>query len=93
MSAAQAKAKAPQRPQGAAGQPVKEAAQQQPGMVITGDREAPLVLHIVPWQEPKPVPPREIPLQPLIPQVLDYAPSVLDAPENRPLGKPAAVAR
>jgi hypothetical protein len=97
-----AQAKAPQRPSAAAGQPakgitqqqpVKGDPQQQPGMVITGDREAPLVLHIVPWQEPKPVLPRELSRQALIPDVLDYAPSVLEAPENRPLGKPPAVVR
>ena len=92
ISAAQVKAKPSQRPQSAAGQPAREDAQQ-PGMVVTGDREAPLVLHIVPWQEPKPVPQRELPLQPLIPQVLEYPPSVLDAPENRPLGKAGAPTR
>ena len=92
LSAAQSKAKPSQRPQSVAGQPARDDAQQ-PGMVVTGDREAPLVLHIVPWQEPKPVPPRDVQLQSLIPQVFEYAPSVLDAPENRPLPRPAAATR
>ena len=56
------------------------------GMVITGDREAPLVLHIVPWQEPKPVAPPRAPLQELLPAVVDRPQGVLDDPANRPLG-------
>lgn len=64
---------------------------QQPGMVITGDREAPLVLYIVPWQEPKPVVPPQMPGQELMPPVVDHLRSVLDEPENRPPG-PAAKA-
>lgn len=52
------------------------------GMVITGDREAPLVLHIVPWQEPKAVVPAQVPLQPLLPDVVDRARGVLEDPAN-----------
>lgn len=60
------------------------------GMVITGDREAPLVLHIVPWQEPKPVAPPRVPLQDLLPVVVDQVRGVLDEPTNRPLSSPAS---
>lgn len=54
-------------------------------MVITGDREAPLVMSILPWAEPKPVVPPEAPLQPLLPQVIDYNRSLVDDPANRPI--------
>lgn len=53
-------------------------------MVITGDREAPLVLHIVPWQEPKPVVPPPVALQQLLPEVVDQPRGVLEDPLNRP---------
>lgn len=54
------------------------------GMVITGDREAPLVLHIVPWQDPKAVVPPQVPLQPLIPVVVDSVRGVFNEPDNKP---------
>ena len=54
------------------------------GMVITGDREAPLVLSIIPWVEPKPVAPPVIPLPALLPKVIDYNRPLLDEPDNRP---------
>ena len=64
---------------------------QQPGMVITGDREAPLVLYIVPWQEPKASLPPDVPMQTLLPNVIDYNRSLIDDPVNRSLPpKPAA---
>lgn len=72
--------------------PLVSAAQERPaegaaGMVITGDREAPLVLYIVPWQEPKPVPPPPPPLQSLLPAVVDRPDGgVLDDPKNRAAG-------
>lgn len=52
------------------------------GMVIRGDQEAPLVLYIVPWQEPKALelPP---PLIPLLPQVFDGERSLADDPAHR----------
>lgn len=56
---------------GACAAPEVKAADYQPGMVITGDQEAPLVLFVVPWHEPQ-VP--EVPdadLQPVLPKVLD----------------------
>lgn len=56
---------------------------QQPGMVIKGDQEAPLVLYIVPWQEPKQPAPPEVPRQALIPAVLDDNKSLVDDPVNR----------
>lgn len=54
------------------------------GMVIRGDQEAPLVLYIVPWQEPKAL---ELspPLIPLLPQVFDGERSLIDDPVNRPI--------
>lgn len=65
----------------------KEAPQSAPaaGMVITGDREAPLVMSIIPWAEPKPVVPPDAPLLPLLPQVIDYNRSLVDDPVNRPI--------
>ena len=56
------------------------------GMVITGDREAPLVLSIIPWVEPKPVTPPVIPLQALLPKVIDYNRPLLEEPDNQPVG-------
>lgn len=53
-----------------------------PGMVVTGDREAPLVLYIVPWQEPRMAAP-EVVLQPLLPIVLDQSRSLADDPLNQ----------
>lgn len=53
-----------------------------PGMVITGDREAPLVLYIVPWQEPRMAAP-EVVQQPLLPKVLDQSRSPADDPLNQ----------
>lgn len=52
------------------------------GMVIRGDQEAPLVLYIVPWQEPKvlELPP---PLIPLLPQVFEGERSIADDPAHR----------
>lgn len=66
--------------------PAARTAAEQPGMVITGDREAPLVLYIVPWQEPALPPLPTVPLRPLVPQVLDedYARLPATAPANRP---------
>lgn len=61
-----------------------------PGMVVTGDREAPLVLYIVPWQEPRMAVP-EVVLQPLLPNVLDQSRSLADDPLNQP-GAPATAA-
>lgn len=55
------------------------------GMVLRGDQEAPLVLYIVPWQDPKPVPAPEAPQVPLLPKVFDHQRSLLDDPVNRPL--------
>lgn len=63
------------------------------GMVITGDREAPLVLHIVPWQDPKPVAPPAVPALPLLPTVVDRSRGILDLPEHRSLGRLAPAAR
>lgn len=57
--------------------------QQSPGMVITGDREAPLVLYIVPWQEPKALPPPAALMQTLLPNVIDYNRSLIEDPLNR----------
>ena len=56
------------------------------GMVIKGDQEAPLVLYIVPWQEPKVQVLPEAPLQALLPVVLDSDRSLVDDPINRTLG-------
>lgn len=61
-----------------------------PGMVITGDREAPLVLYIVPWQEPRTEAP-EVVLQPLLPKVLDQLRSLADDPLNQATAPPTAV--
>jgi len=60
-----------------------------PGMVITGDREAPLVLYIVPWQEPRTAAP-EVVLQPLLPKVLDQSRSLADDPLHQASALPAA---
>lgn len=49
------------------GKPVAE----QAGMQIKGDHEAPLVLYIVPWQEPSVPDVPEADLQPVLPNVLD----------------------
>ena len=43
----------------------------QQGMVIKGDQEAPLLLYIVPWQEPRIPEVPEADLQPVLPKVLD----------------------
>lgn len=55
------------------------------GMVIRGDQEAPLVLYIIPWQDPKlpeiPLPP----LTPLLPKVFDHEHSLIEDPANRTL--------
>lgn len=74
-------------PKAAAASAAKESPQSAPaaGMVITGDREAPLVMSIIPWAEPKPVVPPEAPLLPLLPQVIDYNRSLVDDPVNRPI--------
>lgn len=53
------------------------------GTVVRGDQEAPLVLFIVPWQEPKTLevpPPQPIPL---LPKVFDHDRSLVDDPVNR----------
>lgn len=80
--------------------PLVSAAQERPaevpaaGMVITGDREAPLVLYIVPWQEPKPVQAPQPPLQPLLPAAVDRPDGgVLDDPRNRAPGTAAPESR
>ena len=52
------------------------------GMVITGDKEAPLVLYIVPWQEPASAAPPAVDVLPLLPQVLDDLRSVADRPAD-----------
>lgn len=52
------------------------------GMVIRGDQEAPLVLYIVPWQEPKAME-LPAPLVPLLPQVFDRERSLIDDPVHR----------
>lgn len=52
------------------------------GMVIRGDQEAPLVLYIVPWQEPKAIE-LPAPLVPLLPQVFDRERSLSDDPMHR----------
>jgi hypothetical protein len=54
------------------------------GMVIRGDQEAPLVLYIVPWQEPKAME-LPAPLIPLLPQVFDHERSLIDDPVHRSL--------
>lgn len=43
----------------------------QPGMIIKGDQEAPLVLYVVPWQDPRVPEVPEADLQPVLPRVLD----------------------
>jgi hypothetical protein len=43
----------------------------QPGTLIKGDQEAPLVLYVVPWQEPRVPEVPEADLQPVLPKVLD----------------------
>jgi hypothetical protein len=48
-----------------------KAAEYQPGMLIKGDQEAPLVLYVVPWQEPRVPEVPEADLQPVLPKVLD----------------------
>lgn len=55
------------------------------GMVVTGDQEAPLVLTIVPWQEPRQLPPPPVQLAPIIPLVLDHERGLADDPLSRPL--------
>jgi hypothetical protein len=40
-------------------------------MLIKGDQEAPMVLYIVPWQEPRVPEVPEADLQPVLPKVLD----------------------
>lgn len=57
-------------------------------MTITGDREAPLVLSIIPWADPKAIVPPDVPLQVLLPKVIDYNRSLLDEPINRAVGAP-----
>lgn len=57
------------------------------GMVIRGDQEAPLVLYIVPWQEPKALE-LPAPLIPLLPQVFDRERSLIDDPAQRSLTVP-----
>lgn len=57
------------------------------GMVIRGDQEAPLVLYIVPWQEPKALE-LPAPLIPLLPQVFDGERSLIDDPAHRSLTLP-----
>lgn len=52
------------------------------GMVIRGDQEAPLVLYIVPWQEPKAME-LPAPLVPLLPQVFDRERGLVDDPVHR----------
>jgi hypothetical protein len=61
---------------------------QQPGMIIKGDQEAPLVLFIVPWQEPKPPAAPAVLQQSLLPPVLDDNRSLVDNPVNRSAGQP-----
>lgn len=56
------------------------------GMVVTGDQEAPLVLTIVPWQEPRPRPAPPPPITvPALPDVLDHDRGIADEPMSRPL--------
>lgn len=55
------------------------------GMVVTGDQEAPLVLTIVPWQEPKQLPPPPVSVAPIVPVVLDHERGVAEDPLSRPL--------
>lgn len=51
-------------------------------MLVTGDREAPLVLSIVPWAEPTSAAPPDVPLHPLIPKVIDYNRRLSDEPAS-----------
>jgi hypothetical protein len=55
------------------------------GMVITGDQEAPQVLTIVPWQEPRRVDPAPLPALPALPTVLDHERTLAEEPLSRPL--------
>lgn len=71
----------------AASSPVGKAnVEQQPGMVITGDQEAPLVMYIVPWKDSDVPDPPDVLRQPLLPPVLDYNRSLIDDPLNRSVG-------
>lgn len=71
----------------AANPPAKKpiAPQNDLGMVIRGDQEAPLVLYIVPWQESRVTALPEAPLVPLLPRVLDHDRSLIDDPAQRSL--------
>lgn len=70
-------------PQSAPVAPAVHPAEGEQGMVIRGDQEAPLVLYIVPWQEPGAHALPEAPLPPLLPKVLDRERSLIDDPANR----------
>lgn len=68
------------------GQPaVGKIVQGDEGTVIRGDQEAPLVLYIVPWQDPKPQPLPEAPLIPLLLKAYDHDRSLIDDPANQSL--------
>lgn len=69
---------APTSPQ--TGRPAESSAAR---MLITGDREAPLILSIIPWSEPKMTALPEVPLYPLLPIVFDGAVNLVDEPGNR----------
>ena len=52
------------------------------GMVITGEREGPVGLHVAPWQDPVETEP-EVFLQARLPLVLDHSRSVAEDAINR----------
>ena len=68
--------------QGTKGGSVDASTQQR--MVVTGDREAPLVLYIVPWQDPKPLSLPDVEFPSVIPKVFD---GQIDPPPERTSGK------
>ena len=57
--------------------------QQEPRMVVRGDQEAPLVMFVVPWQEPKTPAMPGASMLVLWPKVLDHERSFVDEPVNR----------
>jgi len=57
-------------------------------MVVAGDREAPLVLSIIPWAEPRMSALPEAPVVQLLPSVLDSDAGIFDAAVRRSSAKP-----
>ena len=57
-------------------------------MLIAGDREAPMVLSIIPWAEPRMPSLTEAPITPLLPKVFNSESGALDESSRRAPAKP-----